>query len=181
MWQCHNQLTAFFVHISRHYCFPLIAVLFSFVSDTAGEHWRRNWLNVEKLPIADAEETEGMKKIFVSRCLVLSSCLLQQLWLMKARKGQKHLWPTYLPDPPQTTWWNYSTHLSSVYCQKQTRTFLLLCMQLVKLAGEMVIYLIHFLGVQVNGSTLLCNVSLGSLGCEMNHPRWSRTWISTAY
>ena len=111
MWQCHNQLTAFFVHISRHYCFQLIAVLFSFVSDTAGEHWRRNWLNVEKLPIADAEETEGMRKICVSRCLVLSSCLLQQLWLMKARKGQKHLWPTYLPDPPQTTWWNYSTHL----------------------------------------------------------------------
>ena len=104
MWQCHNQLTAFFVHISRHYCFQLIAVLFSFVSDTAGEHWRRNWLNVEKLPIADAEETEGMRKIFVSRCLVLSSCLLQQLWLMKARKGQKHLWQTdqrnLKPDKP---------------------------------------------------------------------------------
>ena len=30
----------------------------------------------------------------VSWCLVLSSCLLQQLWLMKARKGQKHLWQT---------------------------------------------------------------------------------------
>ena len=49
-------------------------------SDESGE---------EKLSV-DVWKKKEEEKI-VSCCLVLSSCLLQQLWLMKARKGQKHL------------------------------------------------------------------------------------------
>ena len=65
-------------------------------SDESGEEKLSVDVWKKKLSTDVGKKRLSEEENIVSWCLVLSSCLLQQLWLMKARKGQKHLWPTYL-------------------------------------------------------------------------------------